>query len=252
MDPSYILIVLAFAGFAAGFVDAVAGGGGLIALPALMTTGLPPSVVIGTLKLQSLFGTSASAYGYFGRNTLKTISDNKLAFCFTAAGAVGGTLLLNYISPDLLMVLVPGLLIAVSIFVVFYKPPEPSKQVELQPVKPFTQATLGTLWGGYDGFFGPGTGIFWTLSLVKWGKQSLLDATALTKIMNMCSNVVSVIVFTTLGAIHVEYAIIMGVGQMIGGYIGARMGQRFKAALIRPMVIAFSLMISIKLIWDQI
>lgn len=250
MEHLTLYFLLGLVGFVAGFVDAVSGGGGLVALPALMTTGLPPNIVIGTLKLQSLFGTVSATYGYFGRDSLKHLRENKWAFGFTAIGAIAGTYLLNLISPDILMVVVPFLLLGVSCFVLFSNPLAKAENAKDVPVNKTHQSVFGALWGGYDGFFGPGTGMFWTISLVRVAKQPLIKAVGLTKLMNVCSNVVSVSVFLTLGAVHFGFAITMGVGQILGSLAGAKMGKRFQSKLIKPMVVLFSVALSVKLIID--
>lgn len=243
-------LLLALVGVAAGFIDAVSGGGGLIALPALMTTGLPPNIVIGTLKLQSLFGTVTATYGYFGRDSLKQLRENKWAFGFTAIGAVAGTYMLNLLSPDILLITVPFLLIGVCIFVLVVDPLAKAEKAKDIPIPPKKQALFGGLWGGYDGFFGPGTGMFWTISLIRFAKQPLIKSVGLTKLMNVCSNIISVSVFLALGAVNFGFALSMGAGQILGSLLGARMGKHFKSKLIKPMVVLCSLIMSVKLIAD--
>lgn len=247
MDNYILLFVLA--GFLAGFVDSMAGGGGLIALPALMISGMPPETAIGTLKAQSLFGTTSSSVGFYGRKIFSEIRKQYIGMAWTAVGASIGTFALLSTNPAFLENIIPIMLIVVAAVFAFVKTSTFEKYGSDKVVKFIPYLALGLVWGFYDGFFGPGTGTFWTISLMFFAGQSLLSATSKTKLMNMSSNLVSILVYSTYGVINYKVALAMGVGQLLGGYIGAKAAMRYKVKIIKPLVIVVCVAIAIKLLF---
>lgn len=158
------LLLLMLAALAAGFIDSIAGGGGLITVPALLATGMPPALALGTNKLQSCFG-SFTATLYFWRQGLIKVRQLWPHIICTFIGSAVGTLLVQHLDPGLLSKLLPFLLIAFSIY--FLLSPRISNDDSEQRLSPLAFAFLiGTSVGFYDGFFGPGTGSF--LQLLLW------------------------------------------------------------------------------------
>jgi len=156
-------VLLFVVGSFTGFVDSIAGGGGLISLPILLSLGLPPQMAIATNKMQSVFGTLSAVYHY-RRAKLVRIRDVIWGILFTALGAALGANLIQLISNQLLKLIVPWLLLGIFIFTLLTpKLGESDKHHRLKAQVFYT--LFGLLLGFYDGFFGPGTGAFWPLLL---------------------------------------------------------------------------------------
>lgn len=236
------------AGFAAGFVDAIAGGGGMITVPVLLGVGLSPAEALATNKLQSTFG-SASAVWAYRRASLVTWNEAWPGVVATALGAVLGVVAVTWMAPGFLRKAIPFLLLAAAVAV--WK--RPSLGATAKPARcgrlPFL-AGFGIVLGFYDGFFGPGTGTFWTLAFVLVLGFELLRATAWTKWMNFTSNVVALVAF--LGAARIDWVagLWMGVGQGLGARLGARVAMKGGASVIRPVFLSMVLVAATKLFWD--
>jgi len=240
--------LLWLAALGAGFVDAIAGGGGLITLPALLAAGLPPHLALGTNKLQSSFG-SLSAALHYRQGGLVRFRELWLGVLFTFVGAVSGTLAVQALSRDLLRWVIPVLLAGVLVWT-FMSPRlgEETQSPRLDARVWLPLAGLGL--GFYDGFFGPGTGTFWTLFLVACLGQELKAATARTKVVNFTSNVTSLGAFALGGHVMLVPGLVMGSGQFLGARLGSRLVLRRHVGLVRVvfrLVVAATLA---KLVWD--
>ncbi len=215
------LFFLWLAGLLAGFVDSIAGGGGIISLPALLATGMPPHLALGTNKLQGSFGSLTAAVNYT-RKGLVDLREIPLGIVFTALGALAGTVTVQILSADFLRHIILFLLIAVFIYTLLS--PELGS-VDRQPkmTAPLFFGLAGMMLGFYDGFFGPGTGSFWTIALVLMLGLNLKKATAHTKIFNFTSNIVALVAFFIGGNVVLSAGLLMGVGQMCGAFLGSRL-----------------------------
>ncbi|WP_439272139.1 TSUP family transporter [Pseudochrobactrum sp. HB0163] len=243
-----MLLLLAFAGFIAGFIDAIAGGGGMITVPALMLAGIPPVEALGTNKLQSLFGSSSATLAY-ARNGHVNIREQLPTALMSGFGAVLGALLATYIPGDILYGLLPVLLIAIAIY--FAIKPNIGDVSRAQRIKPFLFGiTIVPLIGFYDGLFGPGTGSFFMLCFVSLAGFSLLKATAHTKLLNFASNFGSFLAFAAVGVINWKVGLIMGAAQMFGATAGAHLAMRVGAKLIKPLLIITCIILTIRLLID--
>lgn len=245
MSPEWYPILF-LASFAAGFVDSIAGGGGLITVPVLLGAGFSPQEALGTNKLQASFG-SGSATWHFARANLIEWSEVKLGVWITFFSAMLGAFAVQQISPEFLRRLIPALLIAIAFYTLF----QPGfgladRQSRLGPV-PFA-ALFGVLIGYYDGFFGPGTGSFWAMACVALRGFNLTKATAYTKSMNFASNVGSLLIFLVGGKVHFGAGLLMGAGQWAGARLGSRLVIRKGARFIRPIFITVVLIITVKLL----
>jgi len=243
--------VLFVTGLAAGFVDSIAGGGGMITLPVLLSTGLHPQDALGTNKLQAAFG-SGSATFHFTRAGLVRLNECIHGIIFTAIGAAAGTILVEnerIARPELLKLIIPWLLIALAVYLLF-KPDLGSVQRKERMTRNIFHLTFGLLIGFYDGFFGPGTGTFWAMAYVMVLGYDLTQATAHTKIMNFTSNIISLIVFLVGGHVLLIPGIVMGVGQMLGARLGSRTVIKQGAGFIRPIFLTVVVAIASKLLWD--
>lgn len=229
----WIYVLLFFAAFAAGLVDTVAGGGGLIALPALLTAGFPVPLALGTNKLQSVFGSSMATWHY-SRSGVIDWRACRFGIVITFVGALAGAWAVQRIDASVLSQFVPWLLAGILIYTIFR--PELGREKHASRVKPagfFVVAGLGL--GFYDGFFGPGTGSFWTIALVLLLGQDFLAATGHTKVMNATSNLASLMIFISAGRVAWLVGSVMAVGQLAGARIGAGLVVKKGARFIRPL-----------------
>ena len=229
-----------------GFVDAIAGGGGLIMMPALLFAGVPPINALATNKLQSVFGTGV-AMSNFARAGLVDWRANKLTIVLVFLGAVAGVLLVQAVGGAALALIIPVLLVAAALYILLS--PRMSDEDAHQRVSANGYAPVGGAIGFYDGFFGPGTGTFFTTSLVGLRGHGLTRATALTKMLNFTSNVASVLVFALAGQMLWLLGLCMAAGAMAGGWIGSRTAMRFGAQVIRPLLVLISLGLTTRLLW---
>jgi len=240
--------VLFVTGLAAGFVDSIAGGGGLITVPVLLSTGLSPQDALGTNKLQATFGSGSAAF-HFTHAGLVRLNDCVHGIIFTAIGAGAGTFLVQLVKPTLLKLVIPWLLIALAIYLLV-KPSLGSAQREARMTRNPFHITFGLLIGFYDGLFGPGTGTFWAMAYVMFLGYELTQATAYTKIMNFTSNIISLIVFLVGDHVLLIPGIVMGAGQMLGARLGSRTVIKRGASFIRPIFLTVVVAIASKLLWD--
>lgn len=246
LEP-WVLALLGGVGAVAGFVDAVAGGGGTIALPALLAAGVPPIAALGTNKMQSVVGTMAAAFTYWrgGFVSLRTLVIPIIA---TYAAAVAGAFVVKQVDTSVLNVAVPVALIAVAIYFVF-APRLSDDDRHARLSWPVFVPLMGAVVGFYDGIFGPGTGSFLTIGFVALFGLGITRAAGNTKVLNLTSNLGALTLFIPAGDVVWPAAIAMAVGQVAGGYLGARTGIRFGAKLIRPVVVVVTLVLAGKLIF---
>ncbi|MDB4960003.1 MAG: Arginine/ornithine antiporter ArcD [Myxococcales bacterium] len=242
MDP-LVIALLTVTALLAGTVDAIAGGGGLITLPALLTAGLPPHVALGTNKGQSVWGSGAALVAFWRAGR---VDGRQAGFTFPLGflGSLAGAQLVLLISKDALRPIVIVLLIGAAVLLVVRKPSGEGDDTE---GRPWIAAALALGIGAYDGFFGPGTGTFLIVGFVALCGRSLVRATADAKVVNFASNLAALAAFTHNGSVMWEVALPMAVGQLFGGLIGARLAIKGGARLIRAMVLIVSGALVIKL-----
>lgn len=230
-----------------GFIDAIAGGGGLIMVPALLYAGLPPHMVLGTNKSQSMFGTAVATYRY-RKAGLFRISPNKPLIAATFIGATTGALVIQRFDSRALALAVPLLLMAVALYTLLSPRMDDADNHARLSERGYAPVAGGI--GFYDGFFGPGTGQFFAASLVGLKGLGLTRATGLAKLLNLTSNVASVIVFAFGGQIMWLLGLCMAMGAVLGGWLGAQCATRLGARLIRPLMVVASLGLTGKLVWS--
>jgi uncharacterized membrane protein YfcA len=236
-------------GLAAGFVDAIAGGGGLITVPVLLAAGLAPQDVLGTNKFQAACGTALATTAY-ARHGLMRWAELRIGIVATLVGAVLGTWVVQGLRPDFLRPAIPGLLVVIALY--SWLKPELGRQPGKARLTPTAFAVLfGLTLGFYDGFFGPGTGSFWTMACVLVLGLDLLAATAYTKAMNLTSNLASLAVFLATGHVRFGVGLTMAAGQLIGGWLGAHTAVRGGVKVIRPVFLSAVLLLAAKLLWDS-
>lgn len=248
MDLSLDLLALLFAvALAAGFVDSIAGGGGLLTVPALLWAGFPPVDAIATNKLQSSFGSFSAALRFVRSGEVHPLTLLPLIGC-TFAGAAAGALLLQRLDAGFLRDIIPLLLIGIALYLLaFPKAGDLDAQRRIGPLAFALTAGLGI--GFYDGFFGPGTGTFFAIAFVSLQGFNLRKATAHTKIANFTSNIAGLLFFLLGGHIAWAAGFLMGVGQFVGAQAGAHLVIRNGARFVRPVLVAVSLAITARLVW---
>jgi len=239
LDVTWLQVLLLFsAALGAGLVDAIAGGGGLITLPALLAVGLPPHFALGTNKGQSVFGSSTALFRFW-RGGLVDGKRAKVTFPLGLLGAVAGTSLVLRLRPETLRPVVLVLLVAVATFLLFRRPmPRPHEVAP--PSHPRARAVAALLAlgiGAYDGFFGPGTGTFLIVGFVALLGDSLSRASAEAKVVNFASNLAAVTLFAGRGDVLWKLALPMAAGQMVGGFVGAHLAVRRGDRVVRPVML---------------
>jgi uncharacterized membrane protein YfcA len=240
---------LCAAALCAGTIDAIAGGGGLITVPALRVVGIPVDVVLGTNKGQSTFG-SLSALVNFWRGGKLDRARLPVAFAGGFLGALGGARLVLQIPRAVLQVVVVVLLAAVAAVVLFRRSLGVHEDAPPPPDPLVRTALIATAIGFYDGFFGPGTGTFLIMAFVAWMNDSLTRATANAKVVNFASNVGSLVVFAIKGRVLWEVALPMAAAQFAGGALGARLAVRYGNRFVRGVLLAVVASLLAKLLWD--
>ncbi|HET7753854.1 MAG TPA: TSUP family transporter [Anaeromyxobacteraceae bacterium] len=245
------LALLVAAAFFAGTVDAIAGGGGLVTVPALLAAGLPPQLALGTNKGQSVFG-SGAALLRFARAGLVDGRRARIAFPAGFAGSLGGAALVLLVRPDVLRPIVLGLLVAVGVFFALRRgPPRVTSRVRPQLVGVAT-AAIALAIGAYDGFFGPGTGTFLILAFSSVLGDALVRASAEAKVVNFASNLAAVALFASRGVIVWHVALPMAAAQALGGTLGAHLTVRGGDVLVRRVVLFVVLALVVKLASDMV
>jgi uncharacterized membrane protein YfcA len=239
--------MLAGAGVLAGLIDAIAGGGGLITVPALLSAGISPAFALGTNKLQGSFG-SASAAWHYAKAGLIDWRGAGVGIACTALGSGLGAALLRLLPDTLLRKGIPFLLMGVVIF--FLARPDLGEKDSKQRLSSgLFHLVFGILLGFYDGFFGPGVGSFWALAFVLLLGLNLARATAHTKVMNCTSNLAALAVLAVSGKVLWMPGLVMGAGQMLGARIGAGLVIRKGTRLVRTVFILGVSALCLRLMW---
>jgi uncharacterized membrane protein YfcA len=241
-------LFLLAASFFAGFIDSIAGGGGLIQLPALLI-GLPKSEtaqVLGTNKLSSIFGTSTAAALY--RKQIKPDPKVLLAMGLPALlGSAGGAMLASKIPTSSMRPMVLVLLIVVAVYTWFKPDLGKFENLRHLPKRRIQIAALaGVIIGFYDGIFGPGTGSFLMLILVASLGYAFITASAIAKVVNVATNVGAIMVFGINGAVIWQIGIIMGVANISGAIIGARLAIKGGSTLVRKVFLLVTVALIVK------
>lgn len=234
MTPiSYVFLV--FAGFFAGLVDSMAGGGGLISLPALLAVGIPPHFALGTNKLQSCLGTTMGTARFLkGGHILLPMAVPAAAGAL--AGSAAGSRVALVLPSQHLMALIPPLIVIVGLITFLRR--SFGNEDHFSAVTPkaiILSSIVGLIIGFYDGFFGPGTGTFLVFLFVALFRFGFLRANANSKLVNLGSNVAAVISFGLAGKILLVPAILMASANITGNIIGAGLAIKSGSRLIKPV-----------------
>ena len=244
LDAFLILMLVAFV---AGGVDAMAGGGGLLTIPALMAFGVPPVAALATNKLQSAIGT-ASAFMTFWKaghvDLRRFIGPAAGAF----AGSIFGATAVQFLDPTFLAAFVPVLLIVMGLYYLFAPSMGEGDRHPRLGAAGLT-AVMATI-GFYDGFFGPGTGSFMTTALVALGGMGLVRSIATTKFLNLATNIAALFAMIAGGQVLWLLGLGMAAANVAGNQVGARLAIRFKGKGVRPLLVVMSAALTAKLLAD--
>ena len=247
-----ILIFLAIASGFAGFVDAMAGGGGLIQLPALII-GLPNKelpLILGTNKVPSIFGTSAAARNYF--KNLKpdiplTITMMVPAFIGSMAGAAfAASVPKEFFKPFIVLLLT-------SVAIYTWRKPELGMSENLKftnQKRLFLVALIGLLIGFYDGIFGPGTGTFLVFFLVSGIGYAFLKASGTAKLVNIATNAGAILSFQITGHIWWQLGLLLAIANVSGAILGSRLAIKGGSPLVRKVFLAVTFLLITRVAWD--
>ena len=233
------LLFLFFAAVIAGFMDTLAGGGGLITVPALVVSGIPPLAALGTNKLQSSFGSGTASFLLFKR---KKIYWQELRPMMIAAfiGSVVGTVMVQLIDARVLGFMIPLVLVIIAAYFIT------APYLKIESNKPrmsdrIYQKTVLPIIGIYDGMFGPGTGSFLAVAGVSLRGLELIKATAIAKPLNFATNIASLIVFIFAGQIVWLAGFAMIVGQILGAWLGSHYLFKVNPKVLRILIVTICL-----------
>lgn len=242
------IAALAAASLVAGFVDAIAGGGGLLTVPALLLAGLDPVAAIATNKLQGSFGTASATFA-FARAGLIERRTALVPALIAGASSVLGALCVKLLPRAVLEGLIPLLLVGVALYFAL-SPRIRDEDARARVSRTAFAVTVPVMVGFYDGLFGPGAGSFYMLGFVTLLGFGIVKATAHTKLLNLSSNVGSLVLFALGGAVVWPIGLAMAGGALVGAQIGSRLALRIGGRLIRPLLIAACCALALRLLLD--
>ena len=243
------LAILVAVALLAGFIDAIAGGGGLLTTPALLTAGLPPHLVLGTNKLSSTFGAATASYTFYRRKLFHPRQWRR-ALCGTFAGALLGAGVAHYVPAEWLNKMLPVIVFGCGLYLLFGGTPKAPLDSDA-PIRKKWQVPQGLTLGFYDGIAGPGTGAFWTVSSLLLYPIDLVRASGVARSMNFVSNITALSVFIFSGQVDWLIGLAMGASVMVGAFFGARTAIGGGAKFIRPVFITVVLGLTVRLAWQH-
>lgn len=242
-----LISILFFVALMAGFIDAMAGGGGLLTIPALLLTGMNPVAVLATNKLQACAGSFSASVTMIKKGLIHP-KMMKIALLFAFVGSGIGTILVQLSPPEFLQKALPFVIGAVGIYTLF-SPNLGKLETTPKMSQKLYERTIAPLIGLYDGYFGPGTGTFFSLSQVLLRGRDLVQATARAKLLNFATNIASLIFFILGGQVVWVVGLVMMAGQLVGAYLGSHMVVKGGAKFIRPVIVVVCFCMVAKLVW---
>lgn len=243
-----LILILSLVGFFAGFIDSIAGGGGLLVLPAFLIAGVPPQIALGTNKFQATLGTSVSTINFIhkGKVSFKVVLSG---IFFALAGAFIGSKLILSFDPDIIGKIIVFLL-PIGILGTIYPRKSSIQSHYLNQLDYLIKIPIICLViGFYDGFFGPGTGSFLTLAFYVFMKLNLIEATANAKVFNFMSNIGALASFIIVGKVFYTLALPMAMANMAGNFFGSHLVLRKGEKVIKLFLIVVLVILSLTLVW---
>lgn len=234
-----IIVLLVATATVAGFIDAIAGGGGLLTIPALLLANIPPVFALGTNKLQACAGSFTASMTMIKKGLVKP-SEMKPAIIGAFVGSALGTIAVQLSPTALLHFLIPIVIAMIGIYTLF----APSLG-EIEATPKISERTwqwfASPAVGFYDGYVGPGTGIFFAIGNVALRGRKIVEATATAKVLNFSTNFASITFFVLGGKILWSVGFAMMIGQMVGAYLGSHMVVRGGSKFIKPVIVLMCL-----------
>ena len=233
-----ILAFLFLIGVLAGFLDTLVGGGGLLAVPALLLSGIPPIYVLGTNKFQGSMGTGIATFLLFRKKKLDWQSVKNLMIASFIGSVIGG-IIVQFIDTEILSFVIPIVLVIIAIYFIVSPKPRVINSSSNSDKRFESYAVPGV--GFYDGMFGPGAGSFFVMIGVMLKKLEIIQATILAKPLNFASNIAGLIVFFIFGHIAFIVGLVMMLGQFIGSFVGTHYLLKANPKVIRILIVISSL-----------
>jgi uncharacterized membrane protein YfcA len=251
MNLFHIYLIVLPAVFLAGLVDSIAGGGGLLSVPAYLAAGLPPHYVLGNNKFSSSFGTLFATLRYHQHGMIDVRVALLSAF-FALIGSFLGSSVVLLLSPDFLRILLVVLIPLVAVLTLTNRSlgRENHSHHQSKQKKYGLAALAELLLGFYDGFFGPGMGMFLILFFTLALKYDFVSANANTKVVNLASNVAAVVTFIAHGKVIFAIGVPAAAVGIAGNLLGAKLVIRRGSSLIRPVFIFTLLLLFGKVLYD--
>lgn len=238
-------ILAFFAAFFGGFIDAIIGGGGLITLPVILAIGLNPTLAIATSKLQASMGALSALFALRKQIQFKKL--NLGILCSAIFAALGSFTVLK-IDSSILKPIVISLLVLVFIYTIL-KPDLGQYNKQAKMKMSVFLLIFASILGFYDGFIGPGTGSFYIFAFVSIMGCNIKEASINTKALNATSNIVSLIFFAFFYEILIKLGLIMGIGGILGAYVGAKMLLKVNINIVKKLFYLIVFATIIKLIF---
>lgn len=245
-----VLALLMLAAFLAGFVDSIAGGGGLITVPVLLLAGASPIEALSTNKVQGVFGTATSAISY-ARAGQVSLREQILPATIAFFASVAGALLVSVLPVQWIRFVLPVFMVGIALFFAL-KPGLDDTDRARRMSSPVFMATMIPLVAAYDGLIGPGAGSFFMIAFVTLAGYGILKATAHTKLLNFASNLGGIVAFSVVATPWWFTGLAMGAAQIAGASCGSALAMKIGARVIKPLLVITSATLAAKLIWDML
>ena len=249
ISPQTLLCCLAF--FFAGIVDSITGGGGLITIPAMLAAGIPVRFITGTNQCSAWIGSGVAAFKYMRSGNIH-LKSALITLPFAVAGSYLGARLNLIVPVQYLKIFMLVTVPVIAIFLFANKNLGEGDHIDEKSGASiaFRSAAIGILLGGYQGFYGPGAGLFFMLAYAAFLKLNLVKATGNTRFVIAVASIISVSTYASSGAVIWSLAIASTVFNIAGSYLGAALAIKKGAEIIRPIMICVVALLLVKLVFD--
>ncbi len=251
MESLLVYLMICPLVFAAGVVDAIAGGGGLISLPAYMIAGVPVHTAIATNKMSAVMGTTIATYR-FAKNGYINWKQALPCVAFALVGSYLGAKMTLLLSADVFRVVMVIILPLTAFYVMGKKSLTADKAPFAYGKTLFLCAIISFCIGVYDGFYGPGTGTFLILLFTALAHIALTEAAGTTKVINLSTNISALMVFLANGVVDLQLGIVAGCFSIMGNYIGVKLFAKKGVKFVKPFMMGVLVIFLAKTIWEMI